>query len=61
MFCYVRGTSQGETRLHSMRSLGVGGHVDEDDADGQVSRETYLKALAREIEEEVIAAAPPDV
>lgn len=54
VFCYVRGTSQGETRLHRMRSLGVGGHVDEADADGLVSRETYLKALQREIEEEVL-------
>jgi predicted NUDIX family phosphoesterase len=35
VFCYTRGGSQGETRLHRLRSLGVGGHVDEADADGR--------------------------
>ncbi len=54
VFCYVRGTSQGETRLHKKRSLGVGGHVDEVDADGQADMIAYQKALARELDEEVI-------
>ena len=34
VFCYTRGKSQGEARLHRLRSLGVGGHVSEDDAQG---------------------------
>ena len=34
VFCYTRGKSQGEARLHRLRSLGVGGHVSEEDADG---------------------------
>ncbi len=35
VFCYTRGKTQGEARLHRLRSLGVGGHVSEDDACGQ--------------------------
>jgi predicted NUDIX family phosphoesterase len=53
VFCYTRGTTQGEARLHRLRSLGVGGHVDEADADGRASREAYEIALRREIDEEV--------
>jgi predicted NUDIX family phosphoesterase len=53
VFCYTRGKSQGEARLHRLRSLGVGGHVAEDDADGKATREAYETALRREIDEEV--------
>src|SRR4051794_24182824 len=35
IFCYTRGSSQGEARLHRLRSIGVGGHVDEADAEGR--------------------------
>ena len=37
VFCYTRGKSQGEARLHRRRSLGVGGHVAESDAEGRRS------------------------
>jgi predicted NUDIX family phosphoesterase len=53
VFCYTRGKSQGETRLHRLRSLGVGGHVDEADAEGRCGREAYDTAMRRELEEEV--------
>lgn len=53
VFCYTRGESQGEARLHRLRSLGVGGHVSEDDALGGRTREAYDAALARELDEEV--------
>jgi predicted NUDIX family phosphoesterase len=53
VFCYTRGTSQGEARLHRLRSLGVGGHVAEADADGRKTLEAYELALGRELEEEV--------
>src|SRR5689334_6117012 len=53
VFCYTRGKSQGEVRLHRLRSLGVGGHVAEADADGRATREAYETALRREIDEEV--------
>jgi predicted NUDIX family phosphoesterase len=53
VFCYTRGKSQGEARLHRKRSLGVGGHVAEGDADGRASLEAYEMALRRELDEEV--------
>lgn len=53
VFCYTRGNSQGEARLHSLRSLGVGGHVDEADADGRCGFEAYDTAMRRELDEEV--------
>jgi predicted NUDIX family phosphoesterase len=53
VFCYTRGKSQGEARLHRLRSLGVGGHVAEADADGRATRDAYDMALRRELDEEV--------
>ena len=53
VFCYTRGKSQGEARLHRLRSLGVGGHVDEADAEGRSGREAYDTAMRRELAEEV--------
>ncbi len=58
IFCYTRGTSQGEARLHRKRSLGVGGHVDEPDADGRTTQDAYEMALRREIAEEVDVRSP---
>jgi len=47
--CYLR---QGnEDRLHGLRSLGVGGHINPEDAAGSLPR-TVLQALRRELEEE---------
>lgn len=53
VFCYTRGKSQGESRLHRLRSLGVGGHVAEEDADGRATLDAYEMALRRELDEEV--------
>lgn len=58
VFCYTRGSSQGESRLHRLRSFGVGGHVDEADADGRAGRDAYEMALRRELDEEVTIASP---
>ena len=58
VFCYTRGKTQGEARLHRLRSLGVGGHVAEEDAGGQKSRGAYESALWRELEEEVEVRSP---
>lgn len=51
VFHYTRGTEQGEQRLHSKRSIGVGGHISsiDDSPDGS----TYEQGMWREIEEEV--------
>ncbi len=58
VFCYRRGQSQGEARLHRLRSLGVGGHVSEEDARGGRDLDAYEAALRRELEEEVAIGSP---
>jgi predicted NUDIX family phosphoesterase len=58
VFCYKRGQSQGESRLHRLRSLGVGGHVSEDDAMGGRTLDAYEAALRRELDEEVAIESP---
>lgn len=58
VFCYRRGTSQGEARLHRKRSLGIGGHVEEIDADGRAGPDAYELALRRELDEEVEIRSP---
>jgi predicted NUDIX family phosphoesterase len=58
VFTYVRGKSGGESRLRRLRSLGVGGHVAEADAEGRGTLEAYDMALLRELEEEVDIRSP---
>jgi predicted NUDIX family phosphoesterase len=58
VFCYTRGKSQGEARLHRLRSLGVGGHVSEDDAQGARTLDAYEAAMQRELSEEVEIRSP---
>jgi len=58
VFCYTRGSAQGEARLHHRRSLGVGGHVEEADADGRATLAAYELALRRELDEEVAVDSP---
>jgi predicted NUDIX family phosphoesterase len=58
VFTYVRGRSGGESRLRKLRSLGVGGHVAEADAEGRGTIEAYDMALLRELEEEVDIRSP---
>lgn len=58
VFCYTRGGGGGEARLRRRRSLGVGGHVDEADAEGRGTFEAYAMALQRELAEEVAIESP---
>ncbi len=55
VFCYTRGTGQGERRLHSKRSVGIGGHISSDDAGGN---KPYAEGMRRELDEEVIIKTP---
>jgi predicted NUDIX family phosphoesterase len=52
VFQYTRGKGQGESRLHSKRSAGVGGHISVDDriSDDAVP---YTEGMRRELQEEV--------
>ena len=51
VFFYRRGTDQGEARLHSKRSVGVGGHVCTRDLEGEQT--PYFEGMKREIKEEI--------
>lgn len=51
LFHYKRGTLHGEGRLHSKRSIGIGGHISVQDA--QEAESPYLEGMRREIDEEV--------
>ena len=51
IFCYTRGTAQGEARLHAKRSIGVGGHISTVDRDS--SAEPYAAGMQRELDEEI--------
>lgn len=51
LFQYTRGKGQGEQRLHSKRSVGIGGHISSDDA-AEVN--AYDEGMRRELNEEVI-------
>ncbi len=64
VFSYVRGKQAGETRLVGNRSVGIGGHINPRDemlfagAAVATDRQTYLEAVQREIEEEVVVDEP---
>lgn len=55
LFHYTRGKLQGEGRLHNKRSIGVGGHISQEDQNGGSS--PYLEGMRREIQEEVVLGA----
>lgn len=62
VFCYTRGAGGAESRLHRKRSLGVGGHVDEVDFEGQWRPDiAYNIAHYRELGEEVEFGIPADL
>ncbi len=51
LFAYTRGRSGGETRLRALRSLGIGGHICAEDAEG--AGDPYRTGMLRELEEEI--------
>lgn len=56
VFQYSRGKGQGEARLHAKRSVGIGGHISAEDAEGGVH--VYDEGMRRELEEEVVIESP---
>src|SRR5262249_51982658 len=52
VFHYTRGKGQGEARLHSKRSVGVGGHISAEDCTPDVIV-PYAEGMQRELAEEV--------
>jgi predicted NUDIX family phosphoesterase len=53
LFHYRRGKGQGESRLHSKRSIGVGGHISATDRGVASDADPYAQGLKRELEEEI--------
>ena len=58
LFQYTRGKGQGEKRLHSKRSVGIGGHISSIDAAVDSGSDPYQEGMRRELEEEVIIDTP---
>ena len=61
VFQYTRGKGQGEGRLHSKRSIGIGGHISADDCTtGPKGHATaaYQEGMRRELAEEVAIDTP---
>lgn len=52
LFQYTRGSGQGESRLHSKKSIGIGGHISSVDT-GRADRDPYQEGMQRELDEEV--------
>jgi predicted NUDIX family phosphoesterase len=57
VFQYTRGKGQGEGRLHSKRSVGIGGHISVDDHRDE-KHATYAEGMRRELAEEVAIHTP---
>jgi predicted NUDIX family phosphoesterase len=51
LFQYTRGSGQGEKRLHAKRSVGIGGHISREDAQGE---DLYRSGMLRELSEEMV-------
>ena len=52
IFQYTRGKGSGETRLHDSKSVGIGGHISQQDA-ATDQADPYAEGMRRELEEEV--------
>jgi predicted NUDIX family phosphoesterase len=60
VFEYLRGSGQGERRLHAKRSIGVGGHISSIDAAAGHLHHVYREGMRRELDEEVFIDTPYD-
>jgi predicted NUDIX family phosphoesterase len=51
IFCYTRGSGQGEKRLHAKCSIGIGGHINDEDISN--GAHPYIRGMWRELNEEL--------
>lgn len=59
VLCYTRGKSGGEARLHAKMSVGIGGHMNDGDTRAtHFDRAAYLRAVERELHEELEIPGP---
>jgi predicted NUDIX family phosphoesterase len=55
---YVRGKKSGEQRLASKGSIGIGGHINQEDLDASsLEKDTYMTGVEREVNEELILSS----
>ena len=55
---YVRGKKSGEQRLAAKGSIGIGGHINTEDAQASsLERDTYMTGVDREMNEELVIAS----
>jgi predicted NUDIX family phosphoesterase len=55
---YVRGKKSGEQRLASKGSIGIGGHINQEDAvASSLEKDTYMTGVEREVNEELRLAS----
>ena len=55
---YVRGKKSGEQRLASKGSIGIGGHINQEDLEASsLEKDTYMTAVEREVNEELILSS----
>jgi predicted NUDIX family phosphoesterase len=54
LFRYRRGSGNGEARLRSKLSIGIGGHISTEDSAANGNSDPYAAGMRRELEEEVI-------
>lgn len=54
LFTYIRGKRSREARLKNLRSIALGGHIEQIDVETASSRQLYYLAAKRELDEEVI-------
>jgi len=52
IFQYARGKGSGEKRLHQKKSVGIGGHISQEDANDDDAN-PYQEGMKRELQEEV--------
>ena len=57
LYQYSRGGGSGEKRLVSKKSVGIGGHISQEDGDSK-DADPYHDGMARELKEEVIIGTP---
>jgi predicted NUDIX family phosphoesterase len=59
VLCYTRGGAGGEARLHAKLSIGIGGHINDGDTHAEhFDRDAYLRAVERELHEELAITGP---
>ena len=59
LLTYTRGKSGGEARLHAKISIGIGGHMNDGDSHAEhFDRDAYLRAVERELHEELLITGP---